>query len=272
MNARPLLAVLALAAAIAAAFIHWNARRDLAQLAVEAQRLDTERIAARRGNTGAERQLAADRKQLDDLLAERARRLAAPPASSSPPTASAGPRPATMTPELRRLQVQAFVSDQRLRYAGFLKHAGLDGTQLQAFDRIVGACQEVFLDPTQDSAARQEARRVRDAELEGLFGAGFEAWQEAARTEPARFKLSQIVQQMFASAGTLTTGQTTELTRVLAENRTPPSGGMPEQYDWDAVIVSARSILSPAQHDAFATAVEFRRASEKMSALTARKS
>jgi hypothetical protein len=172
------------------------------------------------------------------------------------------------------LQVQAFVSDQRLRFAALLQRAGFTTEKLQAFDQINASCQQVTLDESQPDAVRRQARETRDAQLQELFGRHHEEWLDANRNQPARAIVAQIVQQTFQSSGALTTAQAEELTRIIAQHRVPPSkeaGAGQSGYDWERIISDAQSILADRQREDFVAAIEYRRASEKMSAMAAQK-
>jgi hypothetical protein len=121
--------------------------------------------------------------------------------------------------------------------------------------------------------ARQQARQARDTQLQELFGANYDQWIEANRHEPARAIVAQIVQQTFQSSGALTTAQADELTRIVAQHRIPLSkqtGARQFHYDWDQIITDAHSLLADRQREAFITAIEYRRASEAMSAMAAK--
>ena len=114
---------------------------------------------------------------------------------------------------------------------------------------------------------------MREIALQQLFGGNHGLWLDANRNEPARAVVAQIVQQTFQCSGALTTAQADELTRIVAQHRiaAPKQTGGGQQYDWDHILIDARSLLDHRQHDGFISAVEYRRASEKMSAITAKK-
>jgi hypothetical protein len=172
------------------------------------------------------------------------------------------------------MQVQAFVSEQRLRFAGLLKQLGFTAEKLQGFDRIHADFQQVMLDDSSTNAARQQARQQRDAQLKELFGPAFEQWNDANRNQPARALVEQIVRQTFPGSGALTTAQADQLTRVVGQNRIPPSNPPapgPARYDWERIVIDARSILAERQLADFEAAVQFRRASEEMAAMVAKK-
>lgn len=213
------------------------------------------------------------------LLAAHSNRSTATAASapqSSPESAAPAARPkpavASPNPELRAWQVQAYVSDRRLRFAALLTRLGFTDEKRQAFDQIHAACQQVVLDETQPEAVRRQARETRDAQLKELFGARYEQWLEAERHDPARAVVAQIVQQTFQSSGALTTAQAEELTRLVAQHRLPPAkgGGGMAGHDWDSIIADSQALLADRQREDFIAAVEYRRASEKMSAMAAK--
>jgi hypothetical protein len=193
--------------------------------------------------------------------------LASPAPKPKPPAARA-------SPELREMQVRAFVSEQRLRFAATLKRLAPDARKPGEFDRIQGECQRTLLDESQTDAGRQQARQTRDARLKELFGPDYEQWAEANRSDPARALVAEIVHRTFQSSGALTTTQADELTRIVGVHRVSPgkaAGGGQAHYDWDAIVAEAGTVLDPLQQDDFATAVRLRRASDEMSALAAPK-
>jgi hypothetical protein len=271
-----LLAVGALALAAAGMF-HVHAIRRLSQLDAAEQRLQQETNDRRRFITDTSAQIAAVRHELDRLAAERLRPLASTGSSSATaaPASSPNPLARVVSPELRQLQVQAFVSEQRLRFAALLKRLGLDASQLREFDRIQEECQRTLLDDTRAETDRKQAHQRRDAQLQELFGPAYDQWLEASRTEPARALVARIVQQTFQGSGALTTTQAEQLARVFDGHRVQASqqrGANAARYDWDAVVSDARAILADRQMQDFAAAIEYQRASEQMSAMaTARK-
>lgn len=274
MNVRSLFLSLAAAATLAAGLHHWQARRTQARLEAERTRAAAGVAETRRLHDETSQRIAAARSELEALLAERANRPrpdVAKPAPSAPPPKSTL---VAASPELRRLQVQAFVSDQRLRFAALLERVGFSAGQLQQFDAIHAAHQQAMLESAPTDAVRQQARQARDAQLQELFGPAHDDWLEANRHQPARAIVDQIVQQTFQSSGALTTAQADELTRIVAQHRLAPPQGVapgPARHDWDQIIADARSILADRQMDDFVAAIEFRRASDKMSALAAKR-
>ena len=281
MNARSCLLLTALVAALAAGGYHWRAIHAQSRLESDVVRVVAETKAQRQQTTETSRQIATARDELQALLADRMNRgrpTTSPGLPASPPRATTTPLAKSAVlppnPELRRMQVQAFVSDQRLRFAGLLKRLGFTSEKLQAFDRIEGACQQVILDHTQTEVARQQARQTRDAQLAELFGVHHDQWIDANRNQPARAIVARIVEQTFQSSGALTTAQADELTRIVAQHHIPPAkeaGVTQPRYDWDRIIADAGTILADRQKEAFVTAVEYRRASDKMSAMAAKK-
>ena len=281
MNARFLMLWAALTAAVAAGGYHWKTTNTRSRLETDRAHVLNEVAEKRRLTDETSRQVAVARSELQALLADRMNRLGS--AASTGLRSSAGngtptprPKPAVVppNPELRRLQVQAFVSDQRLRFAALLNRLGFTTEKLQAFDRIQGSWQQVMLDDSQPEAVRQQARTTRDAQLRELFGPHYEFWVDANRNQPARAIVAQIVQQTFQSSGALTTAQAEELTRIVAQHRVPPSieaGAGQPSYDWDRIISDAQSILADRQREDFIAAIEYRRASDKMAAMAAKK-
>jgi hypothetical protein len=261
MNARLLILSAALVAAVAAGGYHWATRQ---------RRLADETAG----------QVAVAESELQVLLAERTNRptaVASLAPRSSPEGGTPAPRPkpavAPPNPELRSWQVQAYVSDRRLRYAALLTRLGFTDEKRQAFDQIHAACQRVLLDETQPEAVRRQARATRDAQLKELFGPRYEQWVEAEQNDPARAIVAQIVRQTFQSSGALTTAQAEELTRLVAQHRLAPAkgaAGLPRQ-DWDRIIADSQALLADRQREDFIAAIEFRRATEKMSAMAAKK-
>jgi hypothetical protein len=275
MNARSLVLSLAAVATLVAGLYHWQSRRTRARLDAERSGAEAAAAHARRLAAESSRQVVAARDELQALLAARASRPASPAATNAAPKpAPVKSAPASVEPEVRRLQVQAFVSEQRLRFAALLKRLGFTGEQLQRFDRIHAASQDVLLDPAQSEWARQQARQARDAQLKDLFGPSHDAWLDAQRSQPARAVVAEIVRQTFQSSGALTTAQADELARIVGQHRVVPPPGPaagPARYDWDRIIADARSILADRQMHDFIAAVEFRRASEQMVALAAKR-
>jgi hypothetical protein len=280
MNVRTFILPAAMTAVIAAGGYHWKAIRTQSRLEAERARVLATAAETRRLYEETSRQVAAAQSELQATIADRMNRSRSAPASGlNAQRSNASPAPRTKSsvlpssPELRRLQIQAFVSEQRLRFAEVLKRLHFTPENRQAFDRIHGAYQEAMLANFQTDVAREQARHARDAQLQELFGANHDQWIDANRNQPARAIVAQIVQQTFQSSGALTTAQADELTRIVAQHRIQP----PKQsvaglhYDWDQIISDAHSLLDHRQREAFVTAIEYRRASEKMSAIAAGK-
>jgi hypothetical protein len=274
MNARFLFLSAALVALVAAGAYHWTTTRTRSHLEAESSRLSREASAQRQFTDEVSQQLTVAQAGLQTQQAARATR-SSPPSSHSPqPATTPAPRPtppaAPPSSELRALQVQTHVAEQRLRFTALLIRLGFTAEKLQAFDRINDACQQVQLDESQSAAARQQARATRDAQLQELFGAHHDAWLDANRDQPARAVVAQIVQQTFQSSGALMAEQAHELTRIVARHRldAPASGGH-TPYDWDKIITDAHPLLVDQQREDFIAAVAYRRASEKMSAMAA---
>ncbi len=281
MNARFLMLLTALAAAVAAGGYHWKLKQTRSSLETERARALHDMAERRRLADEALREVAVAQGELQALLADRMNRPGSAAASGlRSPSESRMPTPPPKPPvippnsELRRLQVQAFVSDQRLRYAGLLKRVGFTQEKLQVFDRILGSWQQVMLDNPQSEAVRQHARETRDTQLKELFGSHYEQWVDANRNEPARAIVAEIVQKTFQGSGALTTAQAEELTRIVAQHRIPPPkapGGTSPGYDWDRIVSDAESLLADRQIDDFIAAIEYRRATDRMSAIAAKK-
>lgn len=216
------------------------------------------------------------------VKAERARAMANAarskvPASaprSDPSTASTpSPRvPAAPDPEIRRLRVQTFISEQRMQFAALLHRLGFTPAQWQAFDRLQGEFYHAMLDEKRDAAGRQVARDARSAALRELFGSNHDAWLEANRQQSARAIVDQIVHQTFPSSGALNAAQADELTRIVAQHRAKgPANARPDaaDYDWGRIMDDARTVLADRQMEDFTAAVSYRRASDQMSAMAA---
>jgi len=280
MNARVTLLAFALVAGAAAGFVHWKTHEAQMRMAAEFARRQWDAAEIRRRTDDTLQQLTDARSELQALLTPRGNRAALPaPAASSASSGGGGmssPKNADSMPgeELRRLQVQAFVSEQRLRFAALLKRLGFTSERLQKFDLIHATYQQAMLESPSTASTRQLARETRDDAMRELFGPNFDQWVAANRDQPARSIVEQIVQQTFQGSGALTSSQADELTLVVARHRLPPAkeAGSPSPgYDWDRIIVGARSILADRQMDDFVTAIEYRRTSEKMSAMATKK-
>jgi hypothetical protein len=281
MRARLLMFWSALTAAVAAGGYHWITINTRSRLEADRVSVLNDTAEKRRPADETLRQLTVAKTELQALLANRRKHVesaASPGLRSSAGNGTPEPRPKPAgllaNPELRRWQLQAFVSDQRLRFAALLNRAGFYTEKLQAFDRIQSSWMQVMLDDSQTEAVRQQARATRDAQLKELFGPHYELWVDANRNQPARAIVAQIVQQTFQSSGALTMAQAEELTRIVAQHRVPPSkdaGGGQSGYDWDQIISDAQSILADRQREDFIAAIAYRRASEKMTAMAAKK-
>lgn len=182
-----------------------------------------------------------------------------------PPAAATAP-----DPEMRRVRVQTFAGEQRMQFAALLHRIGFTATQRQAFDRINEEFYQAMLDEKLDAAGRDAARGVRAEALRELFGAHHETWREANQQAMARAIVDGIIHQTFPSSGALNAAQADELTRIVAQHRLPASGaGGPARFDWDRIIVEARTILADRQIEDFIAAVSHRRASDQMAAMVA---
>jgi hypothetical protein len=278
MKARFLLLSAALAAAAAAGGYHWKTVHACSRLESERLRVLSDAAQQRRVAEETSRQVAVAQRELQALLVDHLNRPASaaargPRSSAASGTPPAQPKPGVVSPnpELRRLQVQAYVSDQRLRFAALLNRLGFSTEKLQAFDRIHASCQQMLVDDSQPDAARRQAREARDVQLQELFGPNYAQWVDANRNDPVRAIVGQIVQQTFQSSGALTTAQAEELTRIVAQHRinAPKEAGQPG-YDWNRIINDAQSILADRQREDFIAAIEYRRASDKMSVMAAK--
>jgi hypothetical protein len=272
MNARWLLISAATIAASAAALYHRQAARVQSQLEKDTQHLRSEIAEARRLSGQTERDIATLRVELQALTAARSApspaavvRTTAAVAPAAPPAKAAV---VPLDPELRQLQVQAFVAEQRLRFGALLKRLGFGPEELEAFERIQNEYRQATLDDAVAEGERQQAVQRRNAQLKELFGPAYDQWAEANRVHPARVVVDQIVQQTFQSSGALTSVQADELTRIIGAHRSQEGRGQ-VRYDWDNIIADAGTILNAPQTEAFAAAIQFRRATEKMTAMAA---
>jgi hypothetical protein len=283
MNTRISILLLTLLAALAAGMYHVRAVRMQSRLQAGRVQLEAQILTFRREDEDSARQVATAEEDVQRIIADRAN-LARTLASVVQPSAVSGntntPTPAALNlahvqnSDLREWQLQAYISEQRLRYARFLKRLALTSENLQTFDRIQGAYRQVTADPSQSAAARQQALQTRDDKLEVLFGDKYEQWQEAQRNEPARSVVAQIVQQTFQGSGALTTAQAEELESIVAQHRLPAAPGLGRNhagYDWDQIVAEARPLLADQQQKDFLVAIEYRRASEQMSAMASKK-
>ncbi len=287
----------------AAALFHIRASGQQAQLEAAALRERTAALETQRQISASEEKSAALRKQIAARTTERDRAnssatkstdnvaAATSPASTSAsaipgttngnaPASSTAPAPASnaapalvLSAELRQMQAQAYVSEQRLRLAALLKRQNFDATQLREFDRILTDYQLSLLDETRVTAAdREQALKLRDERLRPLFGSAFDQWTAATQNEPARLLVSQLVQQTFQSSGALTTDQASQLTNIVQARRTPASKDpTAPRYDWDAILADARPLLAPRQLEDLTTALRLRRTNEQMSAMAKKK-
>jgi hypothetical protein len=129
MNVRPFVISAAVALALAAGLYHWKAIRAQSRMDADRSRVLVEAAETRRNYDETSRQVAAARSELQALITARANRPT-PSAGFSPSSVGTTPTPQAKSavvaadPELRRLQVSAFVSDQRLRFAALLKRLG----------------------------------------------------------------------------------------------------------------------------------------------------
>jgi hypothetical protein len=274
MNARWLLISAATIAAFVAALCHRQTARVQSQLEKDTQHLRSEIAEARRWSGQAERDIVTLRAELQALTAARS----APPSSAvvrspaavAPAAPAAKPAVVPLDPELRQLQVQAFVAAQRLRFGALLKRLGFGPEELQAFERIQNEYRQATIDDAVTEGERQQAVQLRNARLKELLGPGYDQWVEANRVHPARVVVEQIVQQTFQSSGALTSVQADELTRIVGAHRSQEGRGQ-VRYDWDNIIADAGRILNAPQTEAFTAAIQFRRATEKMTAMAASK-
>jgi hypothetical protein len=275
MNTRAWILSAALVAVLGAGGYHWHATQVRSRADTIAARARSDAKEARRLADETSLQVAAARRGLEELAAAPVPRSAPPPASAAAPTTTTKTAAVPPDPEVRRLQVQSFVSEQRLRYTALLKRVGFSSEKQREFDRIQDECRQVELDPAQGEASRQQARQLRDARLKDLFGPAHDQWLEANRHQPARAIVAQVVQQTFQGSGALTTTQADQLTGIVARHRLPatipPSPG-PARYDWDQIIAGARPFLNEQQLENFVAAIEYRRASDQMAAIAAKKS
>ncbi len=275
---RVILLALSAVAITAAMVFHGHTREQGLQLEAERTLASKDLVDTRRRTAEVVKQVSAAKEALQTSLKAQTKRSAtnkknavttkANQANSAPTLPAA-----TVDPAFRRLQTQAFVSEQRLYFAGLLRRVGFTTGQLQAFDAIQAEYLTALLEAS-SSDGRARATSTRETKLQDLFGPAHGQWVEANRSLPSRAKVAQIVQQTFQSSGALTLAQADELARLLDEHRISPSqktGRQQEQHDWDRIVSEARGILDERQVSDFVVAIEYRRASEKMSAIAAKK-
>lgn len=265
-------ALLAFATFVAAVgFVqHLPSRQRRHELERERLRLlaDTQGVRASTAELGRQRE-----RELARATAAAARSAAGAPAqlpAAAPksPLPAATPRPPDAGET--RLRVQTFVGEQRMQFAALLHRLSFAPAQRQAFDRIQEEFHTAMLDGNLAASGRELARNARSAALLELFGANHDAWLEANRQQAARAIVDQIVHQTFPSSGALNAAQADELTRIVAQHRLPPSNaGGSGGYDWERIVHDAHTVLADRQLGPFTAAVNFRRASDQMSAMAA---
>jgi hypothetical protein len=269
MKTRFVILLLALAAGVGAALQHGKMREKQARLEADIKQLQAVAAENRRTTEETAQLIAVARAERPASLGGKTDNSAAQASSISKAKAAEVP-----SEDLLRLQEQAYVSEQRLRYAALLKRLGFTPEKLSAFDDIQRAYQTALSTGPRTEDAQRQALEAREAQLQPLFGAEFAQWTNAYREQPARAIVNQIVQQTFQGSGALTTGQADELIRIVAQYRNAPvkeGGAAQPSYDWDKIVTEASTVLADRQIADFITAIEFRRASEKMSALATKK-
>lgn len=271
-----LLLTFAALGALVAVVQHVQSRQ--ARAALERERLQlvahTQRARAEQAET--KRQVEAARARAVAAAAKTKAAAGPAVAAASDARATAGMparspvAPAKPDPEMRRVRVQTFAGEQRMQFAPLLHRLGFTPGQRQAFDRINEEFYQAMLDEKLDASGRDAARGVRAEALRELFGAHHETWREANQQAMARGIVDGIIHQTFPSSGALNAAQADELTRIVAQHRLPaPGAGGSANFDWDRIIVEARTILADRQMEDFIAAVSHRRASDQMSAMAA---
>jgi hypothetical protein len=277
-------------AVLLAWFIHVFVGDRVVQMEAARGQADRQLQQARSQVADQSRRIEAAHERLRALLAEAPgkakevdRGTKPPPAA---PVASSSSRNAKIAraPALREMAVTAYVDDQRLMFTGLLGKLGFTPEQMQRFDAIQadyvqGTLQAAALAEEQHLAAnapalaamRRQADQARDAAYQTLFGPAYPQWIQENSTLPARQLVSQIAQQNFPGAGALSGSQADQLTGILAANTVKDpantrSGGS-TNYDWDAVLLQASSVLKPEQLEGFKTGVELHLAQTYMSAI-----
>lgn len=282
MKLRLVLLPAALGVALAAGLFHVRAARAMQAQNVERELARQQLAALRREST----ELA---RQADALRQKRAALRQAPPPA---PAKTAAPAKRALetksdavviadTPELRQLRVRSFVSEQHTNFAGLFQRLGLSVEQLRRFDAIQTEYAQSFLD-VQSSASEQalsgsgtnellqHAKDTRDAQLREVFGASFDAWQEANRTIGPRSQVRRMLEQMYPSAGPVENARSEQLIAIVASHA-QPTHGIGVVYDWDAIGAEAETVLSGTQLTAFKDAAAWQRLSTQMAAVAARK-
>jgi hypothetical protein len=261
---------LAACAALGAIGYHMITARAQAQIEMRLREIAPVLQQAQNELDGLRRQIVAAQRRAEEPSG--ARQSARPGGGE----VSAAEPKAVLTPaeigHVRTLRVEAFVSEQRLRFAAFLRRTGLSAEQLIRFDAINTVYQETIADPAASRQARDAAAERRESELRALFGASYAHWQEENAMRPAIDVVTRIVQQTFQSSGALTAAQADELTRIVARhaNARVQSGPYQPRYDWDRVVEEAGGLLTAQQLTDLQTAIEYRRASDEMNAIASR--
>jgi cell division protein FtsB len=284
MKLRLVLLPTALVIAVVSGLFHVRAVRTMRAQQAEHELTQQQIAALHRESTELARQAEALRQRLAALRQE-------PPPAAAAPTKAASAAKRSLetksdavviadTPELRTLRVRSFVSEQHTKFAGLFQRLGLSVEQLHRFDAIQAEYAQGFLD-VQSSASEQglngsdtnellqHARDTRDAQLREVFGASFEAWQEANRTIGPRTQVRRMLEQMYPSAGPVENSRSEQLIAIVASHAQPHGIGV--IYNWDAIGAEAESVLSGTQLTAFKDAAAWQRLSTEMAAVAARK-
>lgn len=253
--------------------------------ALTAINTDREQVAARltaltRENRTLDREMEAVRARREALRKPAPTKAhAAPAQAEAKKNAEGGSGQATAianNDELRKLRVQAFVGEERLKYTGLLHQLKLTPEQLRRFDEIAAEYQEAALDLVSTAKAqgianphdlaplRRQVAETRDARLQELFGDNYEAWQEANRMQGAQATVDELLEQTFQSGGSLDPTQSQALVGIVKRRA---ESNATTGYDWDGIGSDAATVLSGPKLEALRTALTQRTLAEQMSAV-----
>jgi hypothetical protein len=283
MKSRKLLLLAAVGLAGGAVFWHMSVNARLTPLGQHGAK------AGQKQQTDAEiagllARLAADHARLRALMTVPAEQAERPARSkpAPPPVAnlSGEARLAKIggNPQLRELDIKAYVAGQRLKYG----RLGLTSEQLQKFDAIQAEYEGRVLDlamETQDghlapndpalAAKRQQIAQMQDAELQRLFGPAYAQWKEDNVVPPERLLVAQVAQLSLGGAGIFPDNQIGQLTSIIVANkRAGTYATMAAAYDWDAIAAQATAVLNSEQDEGFKNGLEIFLAESRMREFT----
>jgi hypothetical protein len=286
MKSRSLLILAAVALAGLAAYWHVTVNARLAPLDRSGAQASRKRQQTDAEIAGLLARIASDHARLRALMTGPAE-PAKPPARSevaTPPAASLSgdARMAKIggDPQLRELDIKAYVDSQRLKYGKL----GLTAEQLQKFDAIQAEYEGRVLDLAIETQAghlapndpalaakRQQIAQMQDAELQELFGPAYAQWKEDNIVPPERMLVAQVAQLALGGSGNFPDNEVGQLTSIVMTNRRPGTyPTMAASYDWDAIAAQATAILNPEQDEGFKNGIEIFLAESRMRELTAK--